>query len=78
VNTALSPQTFVIAAITFITIVALVAQLTIQMLAGFKPRYLSALAAGVIGNIGAYFLGSLMSWGIARLRLTSRSPSSSS
>ena len=68
-NVALDPASFIIFCIVFQTVGALVAQLTIRALAGFKPRYLNTLAAGVIGNGGAYLLGIVLAWAIARLRL---------
>ena len=68
-NVALNSTSFVIAAILFIAVGTLVARLTIQKLAGFKPRYLDTFTATFVGIAGAYLLGSLISLGFARLRL---------
>jgi len=62
-------ETFGLITVVFLTVGAFVAQLTIQRLAGFKPRYFDTLIAGLMGNGAAYLLGLLFNQVFSHLRL---------
>ena len=68
-NIAFDFKTYGLLTVVFLTVGALVAQLTIQRLARFKPRYLDTLIAGLMGNGAAYLLGILFNKVFLHLRL---------